>query len=310
MKLLAGKQIKMFQKKDLVREKPSLFKNNTSTLFKCGIGLLSFIIVLSTGCKNSSCPVEANDLVFSANGVSFVMKFVEGGTFLMGDSNSDANNSERPLHNVTLKSYYIGETEVTQELWKAVMGSTIQEQRDKANPNWPIVGEGDDYPMYYINWFECQDFICELNRLTGKQFYLPTEAEWEFAARGGIHSKGYYYSGSNNLKSIAVFDKNSYCLGPSNILYGTHKVKSKKPNEIGVYDMSGNLFEWCNDWYDSDYYTVSPTIEPTGPEKGSSRVTRGGSWYAIKRFCRVSERFFYPPERRYYYFGFRLAISQ
>ena len=191
---------------------------------------------------------------------------VEGGTFQMGatvEEGSDANDSAKPVHSVTLSSYSIGQTEVTQALWKAVMGS---------NPsNW----EGDNLPVEMVSWKDCQKFITKLNRLTGQKFRLPTEAEWEYAARGGKLSKGYKYSGSNTLGDVAWHEENSDGK--------THPVATKQPNELGLYDMSGNVYEWCQDWYNSSYYSSSPGDNPTGPSSGSSRVNRGG--------CRVFPAF-------------------
>ncbi len=165
---------------------------------------------------------------FTVNGVSFKMIFVEGGTFTMGataELESDALGGEKPTHRVTLSSYMIGETEVTQELWQAVMGGN------------PSLHKGARNPVEWVSWNDCQEFIDKLNRLTGRKFGLPTEAQWEYAARGGNRSKGYKYSGSNNIDELAWYDGNS----------GTHLVATKKPNELGIYDMSGNLWEWCQD---------------------------------------------------------------
>ena len=209
---------------------------------------------------------------YYANGVSFQMVEVRGGTFTMGataEQGSDADSEEKPTHQVTLSSYMIGKTEVTQELWEAVMGSN------------PSYFKGSNLPVELVTWEVCQTFIRKLNALTGKNFRLPTEAEWEFAARGGNNSRGYKYSGSNTLSNVAWYDDNS-----SN---KTHPVATKAPNELGIYDMSGNVYEWCNDWYD-DYTSASQT-NPTGPNSGLCRVGRGGSWRANARYCRVSSRY-------------------
>ena len=141
-------------------------------------------------------------------------------------------------------------------------------------------GEGANYPMYYVSWEDCQEFISKLNALTGKNFRLPTEAEWEFAVRGGNKSRGYKYSGSNTLSNVAWYDDNSS--------YKTHPVATKAPNELGIYDMSGNVWEWCSDWYDD--YSSSSQYNPTGPNSGSRRVIRGGSWFIYAWSCRVSNR--------------------
>lgn len=225
----------------------------------------------------------------TVNGVSFTMIAVEGGTFQMGatsEQGSDAYDNEKPVHSVTLSDYYIGETEVTQELWQAVMGSN------------PSCFSGSQKPVEYVSWNDCQEFIEKLNQLTGKNFRLPTEAEWEYAARGGNKSKGYKYSGSNNLGDVAWYSNNSSST--------THDVKTKSPNELGIYDMSGNVYEWCQDWYGN--YSSGSQNNPTGPSSGSRRVLRGGSWYYNARDCRVSDRDFNNPGGRNFNRGFRLVL--
>lgn len=208
------------------------------------------------------------------NGVSFTMIPVKGGSFTMGatsEQGSDASSNEEPAHQVTLSDYYIGETEVTQELWQAVMGS---------NPS-DFTGNLQ-HPVECVSWNDCQAFITKLNNLTGENFRLPTEAEWEYAARGGNASEGYKYSGSNSIGDVAWYSDNS-----SNT---THPVKTKQANELGIYDMSGNVWEWCADWYSSSYYSSSPQDNPSGPSSGSNRVLRGGSWGSYTRYCRVAFR--------------------
>ena len=235
---------------------------------------------------------------FTVNGVSFNMVRVEGGTFQMGSNDSDADSNEQPVHQVTLSTYSIGETEVTQALWKAVMGTTVRQQRRKANRSWPMCGEGANYPMYYVSWEECQTFVQKLNQLTGKRFRLPSEAEWEYAARGGNKSRGYKYSGSSNVDDVAWYWENS----GSN----TYPVKTKRANELGLYDMSGNVWEWCQDW-DGDY-SSSSQVNPTGPSSASNRVYRGGGWSSDARGCRVSRRAWYAPYSRDSHLGLRLAL--
>ena len=228
-------------------------------------------------------------LRFVVEGVSFDMVEVRGGTFRMGatsEQGSDAESDEKPVHSVTLSSYYIGKTEVTQALWKAVMGSN------------PSEFKGDDLPVERVSWYDCQEFIRELNALTGQNFRLPTEAEWEFACRGGNNSRGYKYSGSNYIDNVAW-----YCLNSGE---KTHPVASKLPNELGIYDMSGNVDEWCSDWYGG--YTSGAQTNPKGPYDGSDRVYRGGSWHFIVRFCRSSVRDFNFPANRYGGLGLRLAL--
>ena len=233
--------------------------------------------------------VVANSGKFTVNGVSFEMVRVEGGTFRMGatsEQGSDAYGDEKPVHSVTLSSYYIGKTEVTQSLWQAVMGSN------------PSNYKGSDLPVECVSWNDCQEFIQKLNRLTGRNFRLPTEAEWEFACRGGNNSRGYKYSGSNDIDNVAWYWDNS---GEK-----THPVGTKAPNELGIYDMSGNVWEWCADWY-GDYSSGAQT-NPTGPYGGSLRVGRGGCWFNDVRYCRSSIRVRNFPAYRYYYLGLRLAL--
>ena len=235
---------------------------------------------------------------FTVNGVSFVMVEVKGGTFTMGatsEQGSDAESNEKPAHNVTLSSYYIGETEVTQELWKAVMGKN------------PSRFKGNKYPVERVSWEDCQKFIKKLNKLTGERFRLPTEAEWEFAARGGNLSKGYKYNGSNNLGKVAWYNGNRGFKGSSSPDYSTHAVGTKLPNELGLYDMSGNVWEWCSDWYGD--YSSSAQSNPTGPSSAPYlRVGRGGCWSDLARRCRVSSRDYFSPDFRCNCLGLRLAL--
>ncbi|MDY4862560.1 MAG: SUMF1/EgtB/PvdO family nonheme iron enzyme [Candidatus Onthomorpha sp.] len=247
--------------------------------------------VMSENHLNTS---EPSKQIFRVNGVEFKMIKVEGGTFSMGatsEQGSDAFIWEKPVHSVTLSDYYIGETEVTQELWEAVMGS---------NPS-KFIGN-DQRPVEYVSWKDCQEFIKKLNRLTGKEFRLPTEAEWEYAARGGKCSKNYVYkySGSNNADEVAWYRGNS---GST-----THPVKTKKANKLGLYDMSGNVCEWCNDRHDGTYYINSPQTNPTGPSRGWIRVLRGGSWRSLDRSVRVSNRNSSAPGLRFNDGGLRLAL--
>ena len=233
--------------------------------------------------------VEVNSGKFTVNGVSFEMVRVEGGTFRMGatsEQEDEADSNEKPVHSVTLSSYYIGKTEVTQVLWEAVMG--INPSRFK----------GDYLPVENVSWDDCQEFIRKLNSMTGQNFRLPTEAEWEFACRGGNNSCGYTYSGSNNLGSVAWYDENS---GGQ-----THRVATKAPNELGIYDMSGNVWEWCGDWYAN--YTSNSQSNPSGPQSGSDRVGRGGSWFNDVGDCRSSDRGDYYPADRLKGVGLRLAL--
>ena len=218
------------------------------------------------------------------------MVYVEGGTFTMGATSEQKkpDDDEKPTHRVSLSSFYIGKYEVTQALWKAVMGSN------------PSRFEGDNLPVERVSWNDCQTFLRKLNAMTGKNFRLPTEAEWEFSARGGNWSRGYQYSGSNVLSDVAWYYDNS---GSK-----THNVGTKAPNELGIYDMSGNVWEWCQDWY-GDYHGYSQT-NPTGPSCGANRVYRGGSWGSGAWLCRVAFRDNYTPGSRGNGLGLRLALSQ
>ena len=219
------------------------------------------------------------------------MVYVSGGTFTMGatsEQGSDAYDNEKPTHSVTLSSFYLCKYEVTQALWRAVMGNN------------PSNFKGDNLPVEQVSWNDCQTFISRLNNLTGKNFRLPTDAEWEYAARGGNRSRGYKYSGSNVLSDVAWYDGNSSDK--------THPVGTKSPNELGLYDMSGNVWEWCSDWYGT--YSSSAQTNPTGPSSGSSRVNRGGGWFNVNRNCRSSNRSYDAPDFRDNYLGLRLTLSQ
>ena len=242
-------------------------------------------------------PDEPEAQEFTVGDVTFAMVPVEGGTFMMGatsEQGSDANSRELPVHQVTLSSYYIGQTEVTQALWQAVMGDN------------PSYFHGPELPVEHISWDDCQAFITQLNRLTGCTFRLPTEAEWEFAARGGNESQGYKYAGGNDPASVAWYSYNDSWELRGTGYYGTHPVATRLPNELMLHDMSGNVHEWCQDWY-GDYSSEAVT-DPTGPAGGTGRVYRGGSWYFDEWFCRVSFRNQFSPTYRSYGIGMRLAM--
>ncbi len=218
------------------------------------------------------------------------MVLVEGGTFTMGASENqlkEAESDEKTLHQVTLDGFYICKYEVTQDLWTYVMGKN------------PSHFKNARCPVENITWNDCQQFIDKLNALTGETYRLPTEAEWEYAARGGNHSKGYKYAGSNSIDDVAWCSVNS---GNS-----THIVGEKKPNELGLYDMSGNVYEWCQDW--KAPYSHKHEVNPRGAEEGTYRVNRGGRWCGSTRACRVSDRSKSLPRDHFYHLGIRLAKS-
>ena len=230
---------------------------------------------------NSNSPINEGTVkseTITANGVSFTMVYVSGGTYTMGataEQGNDADSNEKPAHQVSLPGYYIGKYEVTQELWQSVMGN---------NPSW-FPGESR-CPVECVSWEDCQKFITKLNKLTGKTFRLPTEAEWEYAARGGNRSHGYKYAGSNSLGDVAWYEDNSSDK--------THPVGQKSPNELGLYDMSGNASEWCQDLYGN--YSGSSQTDPVGSYSGYFRVSRGGAWFWSADGCRVSLRSYDYPD--------------
>ena len=241
------------------------------------------ILPLSSFNEELAIPVNSN--------VYVELVKVEAGSFNMGATPEMENPDEfeKPVHRVTLtNNYYIGKYEVTQALWQAVMGSN------------PSCFKGDDLPVERVSWNDCQDFISKLNSITGKRFRLPTEAEWEYAARGGKKSRGYQYSGSNTLGDVAWYSDNS---GSK-----THAVGTKQPNELGIYDMAGNVDEWCQDRYGS--YSSSPQTNPTGAASGSDRVTRGCDWFFLAWDCRTSCRGFRASGDRFNYLGLRLVLSE
>ena len=267
------------------------------------VALLFLLSACSSSVKHASAQIERNinvvetdtNLTVTIDDVTFKMIRVEGGTFQMGSN--DGYDREKPIHQVILDSFCIGETEVTQELWEAVMGGN------------PSEFKGSKHPVESVSWNDCQSFIAKLNELAGKTFRLPSEAEWEYAASGGNKSKGYIYCGSNTIDDVAWYYHNCYNKGESSPDYGTHEVGIRIPNELGIYDMSGNVYEWCQDWVSWDYYSNSPSNNPTGPTSGSSRVCRGGSWYGgDATVCRVAYRCSGEPPHADSDIGFRLAL--
>jgi formylglycine-generating enzyme required for sulfatase activity len=257
---------------------------------KKNLFLLLGAIFLLSGCsvKKNSITTQTNRMI-KANGVELKMIKVNGGTFEMGAAKNQktyAKEIESPVHKVKLNDYYIAETEVTQDLWVAVMGSN------------PSFLKKDNHPVEQVSWEDCVTFIEKLNQITGEKFRLPTEAEWEYAARGGHKSNGYVYAGSNDLDEVAWTERNSNG--------STHKVKTKKPNELGLYDMNGNVWEWCYDWYAP--YEAKETANPSGPANGEVKINRGGGWTRAHR-CWTSYRGRDNLKLRDYNLGFRLVLE-
>ena len=252
--------------------------------------------------QSLSAEASSNDVkFFTVGNASFKMIRVDGGTFTMGatkEQGDDARKNEKPVHQVTLSPYYIGETEVTQELWEAVMGNN------------PSSYKGAKRPVENVSWDDCFDFIYKLSQKTGIFFRLPTEAEWEYAARGGSKSQSYKYSGSNTPSDVALYNDLLAYLYMS-LVYGyksqTQTVKAKQANELGLYDMSGNVWEWCQDW--DGCYTSIPQTNPSGASSGSYRIIRGGGWSANESCCRVSYRNSASPGAKGDCIGFRLAFQ-
>lgn len=217
------------------------------------------------------------------------MVYIQGGTFTMGCSNEDiCNYGEKPAHSVELSDFYIGKYEVTQLQWELVMG---------INPS--VFYKCYSCPVEYVNWHDVQKFISKLNLLTGRNFRLPTESEWEYAARGGVKNNSFQYAGGNIIDSLAWYYENNNGK--------THPVGEKEPNELGLYDMSGNVFEWCSDWYGA--YTSADKTNPSGSSEGTERVARGGCWGSDSIFCTVSARHSFSSDNRNNSLGFRLALT-
>ena len=263
------------------------------------------LLIVALGISFTSCekdepkddpnaPVEEADFDIFEEISYDEMVFVKGGTFTMGATEEQIPevpyDDEFPAHEVTVGDFYIGKYEVTQELWEYVMGY---------NPSFSQMAK---YPVVSISLMDCVDFVANLNSLTGKHFDIPTEAEWEYAARGGNMSKGYIYSGSNIIDDVAWYTDNSSQIN--------HQCGTKAPNELGIYDMSGNVSEWCSDWYDENYYASSPKVNPTGPKTGLGVVCRGGNHVNRKQSCRVSSRYFVNANARYENYGFRLVCRK
>jgi formylglycine-generating enzyme required for sulfatase activity len=218
------------------------------------------------------------------------MVFVKGGKFKMGTVTGGAD--DQPVHEVVLDDFYIGKFEVTQQQWRQIMDQDTNKR----------YFEGcDSCPVERVSWYNVQEYLTKLNDTLKMNYRLPTEAEWEFAARGGTLSKRYKYSGSNTEESVA------WKVGNANTM--THPVGRKKANELGICDMTGNVFEWCSDWYFSTWYQVSPRKNPEGPSEGTFKVIRGGSWFFDHAGLRTTDRESANPSYRYGYIGFRLCRS-
>lgn len=257
------------------------------------------VVIVADGCEdfNQTITVSSNRNSFKFHLKEVIpqsvltliddMVKVQGGTFKMGAIDGlDAEYDELPSHDVKLSTFYMCKYEVTQELWTDVMGSN------------PSDNLGGNLPVESISWNDCQDFIDKLNSLTGMRFRLPTEAEWEYAARGGVNSHGYRYAGSDSIDAVAWY---------YNFDETTHAVGLKEPNELGLYDMSGNVMEWCADWH--GHYKAGLHRNPTGPKTGEYRVTRGGFWESEEKHCTVTYRNPVTPDDSSKTLGVRLAAS-
>ena len=249
----------------------------------------TLLVLLATLVSCNTLNNSVNSKMYTVNGVIFRMIEVKGGSFSMGSAEgaADAEKDEYPVHKVTVDNFYMAETEVTQELWVAVMGSNPSGYTDDAQ-----------LPVESVTWFDCLDFIEKLNELTGATFRLPTEAEWEYAARGGQRSKGFLYSGSDTLANVGWYKDNAE--------ERTQKVMQLAPNELGLYDMSGNVWEWCSDWQGD--YTADAVVNPQGAQEGRLRVMRGGSWLVDAALCRSVDRCSGAPRGGGCIVGLRLAM--
>ena len=280
--LLTGKHTVKLIAKDYEDFSRTIFVDKSNT---------RFVFEMTRNKQSSySTPLSSSRIkTFYAGDVSFDMVWVDGGNFLMGSNDDDSNaySDRKPQHSVTLSGFYIGKCEVTQELWQTVMGNNPSRFKDGAH-----------LPVEQVSWNDCQVFIRKLNQLTGKNFRLPTEAEWEYAARGGRQSNGYLYSGYYSLGDVA------WCYEYSND--HTHPVGMKLPNELELYDLCGNVSEWCQDWY-SNYNSNSQT-DPNGPISGTYRVFRGGSWVDHAESCSVTHRYNCNPSSTHSFLGLRLAM--
>lgn len=257
------------------------------------LSLTAILLSVDVQAKSTNTlPDSLQQFHFEVNGVAFSMQRVEGGVFVMGgtrEQHRERSSIDLPTHLVALDAYYIAQTEVTQALWKAVM------------PEWELVEEVNlpDFPISYVTWEDCQEFLRRLDSITGLPFRLPTEAEWEYAARGGKNGKSYRFSGGNIVDSVSW--------GLNNAGFRRHVVAQKKPNELGLYDMTGNVSEWCSDWLGT--YCLGTEPNPKGPKTGTFKVVRGSSFDDCKANSYISRRAYHEPDQATNYIGLRLAFS-
>ena len=258
---------------------------DANVVFKIGIKQTE---IQTTQTETETKPVVPSEIkTKQTDSAEIEMILVKGGIFRMGCEDNGCDPNEKPVHNISLNDFFIGKYEVTQAQWKAIMNNN------------PSTFRGDDLPVDNVSWYDIQVFIRSLNAKTGKKYRLPTEAEWEYAAKGGRQSKGYTYSGSNSIDVVSWYIVNSGGI--------THLVDDKQPNELGIYGMSGNVREWCYDWYGR--YNQANQANPVGSLSGSERVLRGGWFSANEQYCRNTARNFAAPQSKYSDLGFRLALS-
>jgi formylglycine-generating enzyme required for sulfatase activity len=255
---------------------------------------------------------QTKNFIEAVNGISFRMIEIQGGTFQMGTNDPKRSDAEKPIHSVTLKSFYLGETLVTQDLWRVVYGDNKSLIKTFWGEN-PGHFKGHNLPVENVTWYQVQDFIKILSSTSGKKYRLPTEAEWEYAAGGGKAGKT-LWSGTNTFmnsfnpfKSIPADDLTYYCWYSSNSNEKTHPVGNKKSNSLGLFDMSGNVIEWCQDWYAG--YTGFDQNNPQGASTGSEKVARGGSYSEAANDCHITSRYGIKPGNCSVNVGFRLALD-
>ena len=280
-------------------EVPKMY-NAENKVMKSSADVLAVATEIAENLSTISVKTVNKDFVENALDINMKMIWVEGGEFMMGctSEQSGCESDEQNVRRVTVDGFYIGMLEVTQSQWEKVVGTNIYTQKNKADAS-GTYGVGPDYPMYYVSWEEAMEFCRLLSNKTGKTYTLPTEAQWEYAARGGKKAEGTKYASSNMIDAVAWYADNS---GSS-----THPCGTKRANALGIYDMSGNVYEWCKDWYSSSY-TSYDTNNPTGPSSGSYRVNRGGSWYSYATGCRVANRSDNSPGYSNYFLGFRVVL--